>query len=121
MTTIKAKVSYTAAGVLLTVFALYPYLKAMMREQRVGLLLSPEDVKAACGKPQSDDIYTLTYIDGDRRVELQFMGSDHRMFLNRVKWSSSKASGQITQVTRQAISDYVKYGGLPTCLEQAAR
>jgi hypothetical protein len=121
MTTTKARVGYTAAGVLLTVFALYPTIKGTMREQRWGLLLSPEEVRATCGKPQDDDLFGLTYIDGDRRVELRFFGLNHRMFLNHVKWSSSKGAGDINQVTRTAISEYVKSGWLPSCLELAAQ
>jgi hypothetical protein len=104
-----------------TVFALYPALKQTMREQKWGLLLSPEDVRATCSKPQDDDLFGLTYVDGDRRVELRFFGSNHRMFLNHVKWSSSKGAGDINQVTRAAISDYVKSGSLPSCLELAAQ
>ncbi len=121
MTTTKAKVCYTAAGVLLTVFALYPTIKETMREQRWGLLLSPEDMKGTCGKSQADDIYKLTYVDGDRHAELQFIGANHRMFLQHVKWSSNKDRGDINQVSREAISDYVKRGWLPSCLEDAAR
>ena len=47
--------------VLLTLLALYPTLKETRREQRWGLLLTPEDVKGVCGKPESDDGYRLTY------------------------------------------------------------
>lgn len=92
-----------------------------MQEQKSGLLLSPEEVKATCGKPQADDWYKLTYINGDRSVELQFVGVNHRMYLNKVKWSSSKSGGEIYQVSRGAISDYVKQGWLPVCLEDVAR
>src|SRR5579859_3771977 len=121
MTTTKAKAGYFLVGVLLTVFALYPMLKQTFREQRDGLLLSPEEVKGACGRPQADDWYKLTYIEGDRRVELQFMGVNHRMFLNNVKWQSSKGAGEIRQVSREQISDYVKHGWLPQCLEDVAQ
>jgi hypothetical protein len=121
MTTIKTKLGYTTVGVLLTAFALYPTLKETMRETRWGLLLSPEEVKTTCGKPQADDSYNLTYVDGDWHVELKFLGSNHRMFLNHVKWSSGKGGGDINQVTRTAISENVKSGVLPACLEQAAR
>ncbi len=122
MTTLKAKAGYTAVGVLLTLIVLYPTIKETMREQKdFGLLLSPEEVKLACGKPQADDWYKLTYIEGDRRVELQFMSFNHRMYLNKVKWSSSKDAGNIYQVSRDAISGDVKRGWLPVCLEDAAR
>jgi hypothetical protein len=50
-----------AVGALLTVLVLYPTLKETKREQQWGLLLSPEDVKGTCGKPQADDGYKLTY------------------------------------------------------------
>jgi len=124
MTTLKAKAAYFGLGALLTIFALYPTLKLTMREQQFGLLLSPEEVKITCGKPQIEDWtgYALTYIEGDRRVELQFMTANHRMYLNKVKWASSKGGvGQITKVSRDSISDWVKQGWLPACLEQAAR
>jgi hypothetical protein len=122
MTTIKAKAFYMLVGVALTVFVLYPTLKQTFREQKDGLLLSPEEVKSTCGKPQVDDLYTLTYVDGDRRVVLQFMGANHRMFLNNVKWTSSKGGvGEIRQVTKVGISDFVKHGWLPVCLEDLAR
>src|SRR6266853_2642657 len=62
MTTIKAKAFYMLVGVALTVFVLYPTLKQTFREQKDGLLLSPEEVKSTCGKPQVDDLYTLTYV-----------------------------------------------------------
>lgn len=71
MTTIKAKAGYMAVGALLTVLFLFPTLKETRREQKWGLLLSPEEVKVTCGKPQADDWYKLTYIEGDRRVELR--------------------------------------------------
>jgi len=122
MTTAKAKAGYMLVGVLLTVFILYPTLKQTFREQKDGLLLSPEEVKAACGRPQADDLYKLTYVEGDRRVELQFMGANHRMFLNDVKWHSSKGgAGEIRQVTKERISDFVKQGWLPVCLEDLAQ
>lgn len=121
MTTAKAKAGYMLVGVLLAVFALYPTLKLTFREQKDGLLLSPEEVKVTCGRPQADDLYKLTYIDGDKRVELQFMGANHRMFLNNVKWSSSKGSGEIRQVSKDQISDYVKHGWLPQCMEDVSQ
>jgi len=46
MTTAKAKAGYMLVGVLLTVFIFYPTLKQTFREQKDGLLLSPEEVKA---------------------------------------------------------------------------
>jgi hypothetical protein len=121
MTTVKAKAGYMAAGALLTVFSLYPMLKETRREQRWGLLLSPEEVKLTCGKPQADEIFELIYVEGDRRLELQFFGWNHRIFLQHVKWSSSRGSGQINQVSREQLSEYVKNAGLPACLEAAAR
>jgi hypothetical protein len=121
MTTVKAKAGYMAAGALLTVFALYPTLKETRREQQWGLLLSPEAVKSTCGKPQADDIYTLTYVEGDRRVELQFMGANHLMFLNHVKWSSSRGGGEINQVSREAMREHVANGWLPACVGLAAQ
>jgi hypothetical protein len=117
----KTGVTYFLVGVALTVFAFYPILKGLRREQRWGLLLSPEEVKATCGRPQVDDLYVLTYIDGDRRTELRFFGANHQMFLTNVKWSSSKGSGEIRQVSRGLISEYVKNGWLPACLDAAAR
>jgi hypothetical protein len=121
MATAKAKAGYMLVGVLLTVFFLYPTLKQTFREQKDGLLLSPEEVKATCGRPQADDLFKLTYIEGDRRVELRFSGANHRMFLNNVKWTSSKGVGEIRQVTKDQISDYVKHGWLPVCLEDLAQ
>jgi len=124
--TAKAKAGYVlvgvCVGVLLTVLFLLPTLKETSREQKYGLLLSPEDVKGTCGQPQADDIYKLTYFDGDRRVELQFMGMNHRMFLTKVNWVYSKGFpvGEIRQVSRAQISDEVKHGWLPSCLEDAA-
>jgi len=111
-----------AVGVLLTVIVLYPTLRETMREQKYGLLLSPEEVKATCGKPQQDDIFKFTYVDTERRVELQFMAVDHRMYLNNVKWSATKGGvGSIDKVSRDLISEHVKVGGLPACLEAAAQ
>jgi hypothetical protein len=118
-------------GVVLTVLALYPALRETRRNQRWGLLLSPEEIKAACGNPQADDGYKLTYVGGDRHVELQFMGVGHKMYLRQVKWNvgtsdlakfnAAGGSGEIRLVTSDAISDYVKSGNLPACLGEAAR
>jgi hypothetical protein len=122
MTTAKAKAGYLLVGALLTVLVLFPTLKETFREQKYGLLLSPEEVKATCGRPQTDDLFKLTYVDGDRRVELQFMGVNHRMYLNHVKWSSTKGGvGDINQVSRAAIGDYVGHGWLPPCLKDSAQ
>jgi hypothetical protein len=121
MTTAKAKAGYMAVGALLTILVLLPLLKQAKREQEWGLLLTPEEVKGACGKPQADDVYTLTYVDGDLRTELRFMGANHKIFLNHVKWTSSKGgSGDIYKVSKDLISDHVKRGWLPACLERAA-
>lgn len=120
MTALKS-LGFAALGALITVLVLYPTLKETRREQQWGLLLSPEDVKTTCGRPQTDEIYKLTYIDGDKRVELQFYGYQHRMFLQRVNWSSSKGAGDIYQVSREQISESVKYGYVPACLELAAQ
>jgi hypothetical protein len=123
MTGMKAKVGYFVAGVLLTVFALYPLLRETRREQPLGLLLSPEEIKSACGNPQRDDIYTLAYSIGDRRVELEFMGANHRMFLHHVKWAGIQTgvpTGSINQVTKDSIAFGVK-NGLPSCFELAAQ
>lgn len=124
MTTSKAKAGYMVVGALLTLFILYPALKGMRREQAQGLLLTPEEVRVRCGKPQAEDMYgyELIYIEDDRRVELQFMGANHRMYLNRVKWSSSKGGvGDIKQVTTNSISYFVKNGWLPSCLEELSQ
>jgi hypothetical protein len=53
MTTLKAKAGYLAVGVLLTLIVLYPTLRQTMREQKFGLLLSPEEVKACLRKATS--------------------------------------------------------------------
>lgn len=121
MTTAKAKAGYLIVGALLTLFILYPTLKETRREQPQGLLLSPEEVKAACGKPQVDDLFKLTYVENDRNLELQFMGWNHKMYLSDVKWGSSNSSGHIPRVSTDAISDYVTRGALPTCLGELAR
>jgi len=99
-----------AIGVLLTIFTLYTSLEETRREQRWGLLLSPEEVKGRCGKPQADDGYKLTYFDGNRHLELQFMGMQHRMYLADVRWSAETSdparfkavggTGDINRVTR---------------------
>jgi hypothetical protein len=120
MTPIKA-VGCVAFGALLAVAALYPTLKETRREQRWGLLMSPEDVKTTCGKPQTDDNFKLTYVYGDSRVDLQFFGWNHRMFLQRVDWQSSRSAGTIYQVSRDQISENVRGGYLPACLDQAAK
>jgi hypothetical protein len=121
MTTVTVRAGFALLGALVTVLALYPILKATRRDQQWGLLLSPEEVKATCGKPQSDDIFTLTYVEPDRRVELQFFGASHRMFLSHVKWHSSQGSGDIYQVTGKEISDAVAKGHLPACVGLAAQ
>ncbi len=123
MTTAKARAGYLFAGALLTVLILYPTLKETSREQRFGLLMSPEEVKTACGTPQTDDLYRLTYVEGDKRVDLQFMSVNHRTFLNHVKWNSSKGFpvGDINQVSMATITESVKDGSLPACVEAAAR
>ena len=117
----KTKAGYLLLGVLLAVLFLYPIVKETFREQKYGLLLSPEDVKATCGKPQIDDWSKLTYIEGDRRVELQFTGVNHRMYLKHVQWSTNKTSGDINQVSVHLINEYVGQGSLPACLNVAAR
>ncbi len=94
---LKGKVLYTLLGVVLTVFVLYPILKTTFREQPFGLMLSPEEVKGSCGRPLTNDGYTLTYLYKDRRVELRFMGAQHRMFLTDVKWTSNSGAGEIRQ------------------------
>jgi hypothetical protein len=53
---LKGKIIYTLLGVVLTVFILYPTVMETFREQKVGLLPSPEEVKGSCGKPQGNDI-----------------------------------------------------------------
>ena len=120
---LKGKIIYTLLGVVLTVFVLYPTVKETFREQKVGLLLSPEEVKGSCGKPQEDEVYKLTYFDGDHRTELRFTGVQHRMFLTNVKWSSVKSggTGEIRVVSQDAVSDYVKHSWLPACLEDATK
>ena len=117
----KVKAGYLLLGVLLAVLCLYPTVKETFREQKYGLLLSPEDVKATCGKPQIDDLFKLTYIEGDRRVELQFTGVNHRMYLSHVQWSTNNASGSINLVSVHLINDYVGQGSLPACLKVAAQ
>jgi hypothetical protein len=87
----------------------------------VGSALVPEDVKSVCGQPQADDMYKLTHAAGDRRVELQFYDMNHRMYLSNVKWYSNTGAGEIRQVTRDSINDYVKRGWLPACIGDAAR
>ena len=54
-TTAKAKAGYVSVGVLLTLIFLFPTLNQMRREQKQGLLLSPEEVKGTCGMPQVGD------------------------------------------------------------------
>lgn len=118
---IKGNVGYLLAGVLVTVLILYPILKETGREQPSGLLMSPEEVKATCGQPQLDNIYQLTYVTGDRRVELRFIGVNHRMYLNHVNWTSNSGVGDINKVSKDLVSDAVKRGYLPQCLDDAAR
>ncbi len=118
VTTAKTKAFYFVAGALLAVFALYPLLKDRTREQTFGLMLLPEDVKATCGQPQVDAPYKLTYAYGDQTIELRFMAVNHRMFLNYIQWNSGTGSGNIRRVTADSISNFVKSGSLPPCLEQ---
>lgn len=117
----KVKAEYLLLGVVLAILFLYPALKETFREQKYGLLLSPEDVKATCGKPQIDDLFKLTYIEGDRRVELQFTGVNHRMYLKHVQWGTNNISGSINQVSVHWINEYVGQGALPACLKVAAQ
>jgi hypothetical protein len=127
MTTVREKLFYVGAGVLLTLFVVSPVLKETMRQTRWGLLLSPEDVKVACGRPQQDDVFKIMYGDQYRHLELQFIGVNHRMYLSKVSWGSINstgavnqvAAGKIDKVSRQTIIDYVKAGTLPVCLERA--
>jgi len=121
MTTLKERLGYGALGVLLTVVVLYPMLKETRREQRWGLLLTPEEVKSACGKPETDDGYRLTYTIGDRHMELNFFGMNHRMFLQKVTFHRAPdgvPSGSINVVTSEQISEHVRKGFLPACMEQ---
>jgi len=118
---LRTRVIFFVVGILFALIAVYPMLKLTMREQNWGLLMTPEDVKLSCGTPQADEIYKLTYVVGDSRVELQFMGANHRWFLRHVKWGSSDGGGDINQVSRDLISQYVKSGQLPQCLEAAAQ
>ena len=120
MTPVKAA-AFMVLGAVLTILVLYPLLKQTRREQQWGLLMTPEDVKAVCGRPQTDDIYTLTYVLGERHIELRFYGMNHQMFLQQVKWGSDRGAGDINQVSRTAIDQYVANGQLPACLGQAAR
>src|SRR5260370_24077142 len=118
---LKGKLLYTLLGVVLTVLVLYPTLKSTFREQPFGLMLSPEEVKGICGRPLTDDGYLLTYLHRDRRVELRFMGVQHRMFLTDVKWTSNTGAGEIRQVTKDAISDYVRHDYIPIFLEDVSK
>jgi hypothetical protein len=109
---------------ILTLVVLYPKLKETSRERRWGLSLTMEDVKLACGPPQADGPYQLKYIVGNRYMELSFLEANHRMFLQNVKFHAvpdGVPSGQIYKVTQEQISDYVKKGFLPACLEQAVQ
>jgi len=128
MATLKERLGYgalgAALGAALALFAVYPWLKEARREQQWGLLLTPEDVKSACGKPESDDGYRLTYTIGDRYMELNFFEMNHRMFLRKVKFHAvpqGVPTGDIYQVTREQISEYVRKEFLPTCMEQAVQ
>ncbi len=124
MATLKERLGYGALGVLLTLLVLYPMLKETRREQRWGLLLTPQDVKGACGRPESDDGYTLTYKIRDRYLELSFFGMNHRMFLQKVKFHAvpeGVPSGAINVVTQEEISEHVRKGWLPACMEQAVQ
>lgn len=121
MATNKEKLGFLLAGALLPILILYPILKDTGREQASGLLMTPEEVKATCGKPQLDNIYELTYVTGDRRVELRFMGFNHRIYLNHVNWTSSSGAGDINKVSEDLVNDAVKRGYLPQCLGDAAR
>jgi hypothetical protein len=119
--TLPKAAGFVVLGALLAVIALYPLLKQTRREQEWGLVMTPEDVMSVCGRPQSDNIYTLTYIQGDKHIELRFYGMNHRMFLQHVKWNSNREAGDINQVSRAAIDQYVASGALPACLSQAAK
>jgi hypothetical protein len=118
MTRVKAA-GCVVLGALLAALFLYPFLAR--REQRWGLLMTPEDVKTSCGIPQTDNIYDLKYVQNDSQLELRFFEANHSMFLQHVKWSSSHGSGDINQVTLDGINQYVENGGLPRCLAQAAK
>jgi len=123
MATLKERLGYGVLGVVLTLAVLYPWLKETRREQRWGLLLTPEDVKGACGQPESDDGYRLTYTIGNRYMELNFFGANHRLFLQKVTFHAAPQgvpSGDIYVVTREQIKEHVRKGWLPACLEQAA-
>jgi hypothetical protein len=124
MAILKERLGYGALGVVLTLAILYPWLKETRREQQWGLLLTPEDVKGACGRPQSDDGYTLTYIIGDRYMALNFFGANHRMFLQKVTFHAvpqGVPSGGIYVVTRDQITEHFRKGYLPACIEQAVQ
>jgi len=124
MASLKERLGFGALGVLLTLLVLYPMLKETRREQRWGLLLTPQDVKGACGRPESDDGYTLTYKIRDRYMELSFFGMNHRMFLQKVKFHAvpeGVPSGGINVVTQEEISEHVRKGWLPACMEQAVQ
>jgi len=124
MASLKERLGFGALGMLLTLLVLYPMLKETRREQRWGLLLTPQDVKGACGRPESDDGYTLTYKIRDRYMELSFFGMNHRMFLQKVKFHAvpeGVPSGGINVVTQEEISEHVRKGWLPACMEQAVQ
>jgi hypothetical protein len=124
MTTLKERLGFGALGVVLTLLVLYPMLKETRREQRWGLLLTPEDVKGACGKPQTDDMFRLTYTIKDRYMELSFFGANHRMFLQKVTFHAAPdgvPSGTINVVTVEQINEHVRKGWLPACMEQAVQ
>jgi hypothetical protein len=118
--TLKAKIIWFVAGVLITLLVLFPILRDTTREQRWGLLMSPEEVKLNCGTPQADDGYKLKYVTGDRSVELQFFDWNHKFFLNRVTWNSPGESGSIYKVSLAQITQSVADGKLPVCLQKAA-
>lgn len=124
MTTMKVKVLYFAAGILLTVFALYPMLKETRRDQPSGMLLSPEEVKLSCGKPKVDDTYVLKYVEGDKSIELEFLSANHRMFLARLKSSGGNgSSGGVSLASTDAIKSYkeISKGWIPSCMDDLVK
>jgi hypothetical protein len=100
-------------------FVLFVLLRFAFAPPQFGLTTSSDEIRMACGEPQSNAPYILHYVDGKHDVQINFTTVEHKTYLNAIRWRlemPSVGSGVIAPVTKDKINEAVRNGSLPGCL-----